>query len=379
MLEFTLELFSDYTARTILLGAASLGIVSGVVGSYAVLRKQSLVGDVMSHSALPGIVLAFLIVGVKAQLPIFLGAAISSILAVFVINQIIKNSRIKMDSAMGMALSVFFGLGLVLLTYAQRMPDANQAGLDKFLFGQAEALIEKDVIMISVTGLFALSVVGVFWKEFKLLCFDPDFGETIGFSMKFLDLAVTAVIVLAIVIGLQTVGVVLMSSMLIAPAVAARQWTGSMSSMVALAAVVAAVSGVTGVVFSTAFENIPTGPAVIVCVSVIAFFSILFSPNGFVTQRFKNARSRKEIRMDYVLKTLYDLGVEHKNPSYAHSERLLVLGSEKGFNVKKSLEELRAAGYVKKQGKDNWHLTEEGVREAEKFFPMDRENELAPI
>ena len=370
MLEFAVELFSDYTARTILLGAASLGIVSGVVGSYAVLRKQSLVGDVMSHAALPGIVLAFLIMGVKEQLPIFIGAALSAVLAVFLINLITSNSRIKTDSAMGMALSVFFGLGLVLLTYAQKMPDANQAGLDKFLFGQAEALVEKDVLVIGVTGLFALLVVGLFWKEFKLLCFDPDFGGTMGFSIKFLDLLVTAVIVSAIVIGLQTVGVVLMSSMLIAPAVAARQWTGGMGSMVILAASIAAVSGVTGVALSAGLENVPTGPAVIVCVSVIAFFSVLFSPNGFFTLRFKDARSRREIKKDYVLKALHDLALEHNDPGYAHSEKLLALGSEKGFNVRKSLLQLQAAGHVERAGEENWRLTPSGIREIRKLSPV---------
>lgn len=370
MLEFAVELFSDYTARTILLGAASLGIVSGVVGSYAVLRKQSLVGDVMSHAALPGIVLAFLIMGVKEQLPIFIGAALSAVLAVFLINLVTSNSRIKTDSAMGMALSVFFGLGLVLLTYAQKMPDANQAGLDKFLFGQAEALVEKDVLVIGLTGLFALLVVGLFWKEFKLLCFDPDFGGTMGFSMKSLDLLVTAVIVSAIVIGLQTVGVVLMSSMLIAPAVAARQWTGSMGSMVILSASVAAVSGVTGVALSAGLENVPTGPAVIVCVSVIAFFSVLFSPNGFFTLRFKDARSRREIKKDYVLKALHDLALEHNDPGYAHSEKLLALGSEKGFNVRKSLLQLQAAGYVERAGEENWRLTPSGIREIRRLSPV---------
>ena len=372
MLEFAVGLFSDYTARTILLGAASLGIVSGVVGSYAVLRKQSLVGDVMSHAALPGIVLAFIIVGVKEQLPIFIGAALSAVLAVFLINLITSNSRIKTDSAMGMALSVFFGLGLVLLTYAQKMPDANQAGLDKFLFGQAEALVEKDVLVIGVTGLFALLVVGLFWKEFKLLCFDPDFGGTMGFSMKSLDLLVTAVIVSAIVIGLQTVGVVLMSSMLIAPAVAARQWTGSMGSMVILAASIAAVSGVTGVALSAGLENVPTGPAVIVCVSVIAFFSVLFSPNGFFTLRFKDARSRREIKKDYVLKALHDLALEHDDPGYAHSERLLALGSEKGFNVRKSLSQLQAAGYVERVGEEDWRLTPGGIHEIRKLSPLEK-------
>ena len=372
MLEFAVELFSDYTARTILLGAASLGVVSGVVGSYAVLRKQSLVGDVMSHAALPGIVLAFIVVGVKEQLPIFIGAALSAILAVFLINLVTQNSRVKTDSAMGMALSVFFGLGLVLLTYAQRMPDANQAGLDKFLFGQAEALVEKDVLVIGLTGFFALLAVGLFWKEFKLLCFDPDFGGTMGFSMKSMDMLVTAVIVSAIVIGLQTVGVVLMSSMLIAPAVAARQWTGSMGLMVVLAAFIAVISGVTGVAMSAGFENVPTGPAVIVCVSVIAFFSVLFSPNGFFILKFKDARSRREIKKDYVLKALHDLALEHDDPGYAHSERLLALGSEKGFNVKKSLRELQTAGHVESVGEDNWRLTQSGIREVGKLSPLER-------
>ena len=372
MLEFAVELFSDYTARTILLGAASLGVVSGVVGSYAVLRKQSLVGDVMSHAALPGIVLAFIVMGVKEQLPILIGAALSAVLAVFLINLVTHNSRIKTDSAMGMALSVFFGLGLVLLTYAQKMPDANQAGLDKFLFGQAEALVEKDVLVIGLTGVFALLVVGLFWKEFKLLCFDPDFGGTMGFSMKSLDLLVTAVIVSAIVIGLQTVGVVLMSSMLIAPAVAARQWTAGMGSMVILAASVAAVSGVTGVALSAGLENVPTGPAVIVCVSVIAFFSVLFSPNGFFTLKLKDARSRREIKKDYVLKALHDLALEHDDPGYAHSERLLALGSEKGFNVRKSLSQLQAAGYVERAGEENWRLTRSGIREIGKLSPLEK-------
>ncbi len=372
MLEFVVELFSDYTARTILLGAASLGVVSGVVGSYAVLRKQSLVGDVMSHAALPGIVLAFIIVGVKEQLPILIGAALSAVLAVFLINLVTENSRVKTDSAMGMALSVFFGLGLVLLTYVQRMPDANQAGLDKFLFGQAEALVEKDVLVIGLTGFFALLVVGLFWKEFKLLCFDPDFGGTMGFSMKSMDMLVTAVIVSAIVIGLQTVGVVLMSSMLIAPAVAARQWTGNMGSMVILAAFIAVISGVTGVALSAGFENVPTGPAVIVCVSVIAFFSVLFSPNGFFILKLKDARSRREIKKDYVLKTLHDLALEHDDPGYAHSERLLALGSERGFNVKKSLRELQTAGHVESIGENDWRLTQSGIREVRKLSPLER-------
>ncbi len=364
MLEFAAALFSDYTARTILLGAASLGVVSGVVGSYAVLRRRSLMGDVMSHAALPGIVAAFLVAGAKERLPIFLGAAVSAALAAAAIGLVAGNSRIKTDGAMGIVLSVFFGLGLVLLTYAQHVPDANQAGLDKFLFGQAEALVERDVAVIALTGLFALAVVLAFWKELKLLCFDPDFGGTMGFSPRLLDALVTAVMVSAIVIGLQTVGVVLMSSMLIAPAVAARQWTSAMGRMVALSAVVAAVSGVAGVAASAGLENVPTGPAVVVCVSAAALFSVLFSPEGFFTRGLRDSRSRREIRKDYVLGALHRLALEHGDPRYAHSEKLLLLGSDTGFDVKRSLSELEGSGQVERAGEGNWRLTPAGVRAA---------------
>lgn len=375
MLEFAASLFSDYTARTILLGAASLGVVSGVVGSYAVLRRQSLMGDVMSHAALPGIVVAFLVVGAKERIAIFLGAAVSAALAAAAIGLVTSNSRIKTDSAMGIALSVFFGLGLVLLTYAQHAPDANQAGLDKFLFGQAEALVERDVAVIALTGLFALSVVLAFWKELKLLCFDPDFGGTMGFSPKLLDALVTAVMVSAIVIGLQTVGVVLMSSMLIAPAVAARQWTSGMGGMVAASALVAAVSGVAGVAASAGLENVPTGPAVVVCASSVALFSVLFSPEGFFTRRLRDSRSRREIRKDYVLGALHRLALEHGDPRYAHSEKLLSLGSDGGFDVRKSLSRLEDSGQVERAGEGDWRLTPAGVRAAAGRAPLRGEGE----
>ncbi len=376
MLEFAAELLSDYTSRTILLGASSLGVVSGVVGSYAVLRKQSLVGDVMSHATLPGIVVAFIVVGVKEQFAVLIGAAVSAVAAVLIINLITQNCRIKIDSAMGMALSVFFGLGLVLLTYAQRIPGANQAGLDKFLFGQAEALVEKDVLSITLTGFFALSLVTLFWKELKVLCFDPDFGRTMGFSIRFLDLMITAVVVSAIVVGIQTVGVVLMSSMLVAPAVAARQWTADMGSMVILSACTAAVSGVCGVGLSTGIENLPTGPAVVVCASVIVFFSVLFSPEGFFVSKLRDARDKMEIKTDYVLFALYSLGLEHGDPGYAHPRKLLELGNRKGFAVDASLAKLQNAGYVERVGNDDWRLTERGVGEAERLPLGVNDNEF---
>jgi manganese/zinc/iron transport system permease protein len=226
------DLFSDYTLRTVALGAGTLGIISGALGSYAVLRKQSLLGDAMSHAALPGIALAFVLTRSKEPLVLMLGAAIAGWLATLLVAAIVRNTRIKQDSALGLALSVFFGFGLVLLTFIQKQADASQAGLDRFLFGQAAALIESDVVTMAALGTLVLLAMLLFWKELKLLSFDPSFGASLGFPIPALDVLLTTLLVVAIVIGLQTVGVVLMSAMVVAPAVAARQWTDRLGAMV---------------------------------------------------------------------------------------------------------------------------------------------------
>ena len=229
------DLFFDYTLRTVALGAGILGLVSGALGSFAVLRKQSLMGDAISHAALPGIVLAFMLTRSKASLVLVLGAAIAGWVGMLLVLSIVRYTRVKEDSALGLILSVFFGFGLMLLTFVQRWPDATQAGLDSFLFGQAAAMLQSDVMLMGLLGGLALAIMALFWKEFKLFSFDREFGATLGFPVRALDILLTTLLVTAIVIGLQAVGVVLMSAMIVAPAAAARQWTDKLSVMVILA------------------------------------------------------------------------------------------------------------------------------------------------
>ncbi len=250
------DLLFDYTLRTVAMGSAVLGIVSGALGSYAVLRKQSLLGDAISHAALPGIAIAFLLTGSKQSLVLILGAAIAGWIGTLFVMSIVRTTRIKFDSALGLVLSVFFGFGLVLLTIIQKRPDATQAGLDKFLFGQAAALLERDVITMAILGAIAILIMMIYWKEFKLLSFDPDFGATLGFPMKFLDILLTTLIVLAIVLGLQTVGVVSMSAMIVAPAAAAAgQWTDHLGTMVFLSSLFGALAGIVGAVLSSSITK----------------------------------------------------------------------------------------------------------------------------
>ena len=281
------DLVFDYTLRTVALGAATLGLVSGVLGSFAVIRRQSLLGDAISHAALPGIALAFLLSGSRAPLVLVLGAAIAGWLGTLAVMVAVRQTRVKEDAALGIVLSVFFGFGLVLLTYIQRRPDASQAGLDRFLFGQAATLLGRDIATMAVLGALALIAVILLWKEFKLLSFDREFAASVGYPTRLLDVVLTSLIVIAIVIGLQAVGVVLMSAMIVAPAAAARQWTERLSMMVVLSGALGALVGLLGAVTSSIVPRLPTGPTIILYVSLVVVVSLLLAPERGILARMR--------------------------------------------------------------------------------------------
>ena len=288
----------DYTLMIVTAGTALLGAVSGSLGTYAVLRRQSLLGDAISHAALPGIAIAFLLTGSKTPLILVLGAAIAGWLGTLLIMSIVRLTRIKYDSALGIVLSTFFGFGLVLHTRIQRTGNANQAGLDTFLFGQAATILKRDVLTIGILGGIAIIVMLVFWKELKLLVFDEGFAASLGFPIRALDVLLTSLLVIAIVLGLQAVGAVLMSAMLVAPAVAARQWTDRLGLMVFLAACFGAFAGVSGTLISSSASRIPTGPMIVLCATVVVGFSIAFAPNrGLIWHRVRQRRNEQSLKM----------------------------------------------------------------------------------
>ncbi|MEL7623145.1 MAG: iron chelate uptake ABC transporter family permease subunit [Clostridiales bacterium] len=292
-------LLTDYTFQTVALGSMLLGIISGVLGSFAVLRKQSLLGDGVSHAALPGVVMAFILLGSKNTEILLLGALISGLAATLFIIAITRHTRIKFDSALALVMSVFFGLGLVLLTYVQKIPNSNQAGLKRFIFGQASALLQRDVHLMAVCGLVLLLLVMLFWKELKLFTFDNDFAHSLGFSPKILNFLLSAMIVLAIIIGLQTVGVILMSAMLIAPAVAARQWTNRLWVMAILSAFFGGISGLAGTAASSLVPKLPTGPAIVLCVSLLVLISLLFAPGrGILHKLYRQEKNRRLLKTE---------------------------------------------------------------------------------
>lgn len=353
----------DFTLRTVALGAAVLGIVSGTLGTYAVLRGQSLLGDAISHAALPGIALAFLLTGVRSPLVLVVGAALAGWVGALLVLTITSRTRIPYDASLGLILSVFFGIGMVLLTFIQRIPTGVQAGLDSFLFGQAAALLPRDVLVMSSLGLVALIATMLLWKELKLLAFDPEFAASIGLPIRRLDFILTTLLVLAIVIGLQTVGVVLMSAIIIAPAAAARQWSDRLGTIVLLAAGFGAASGVTGAVISASIPRLPTGPTIVLCAGVIMLVSLLSAPGrGLLSELVRVRRSRRNLREMSVLEDMFVLARHHADPMHGHPEVVLRTMTSQPEDVRPSLDHLERRGLVIRLDGDLWALTREGYQ-----------------
>jgi len=376
IIKFVNQLFFDYTFRTVLLGALTLGIVSGGLGAFAVLRRQSLLGDAISHAALPGIAIAFLLTGSKSPVVLVLGAAIAGWLGTLVIMSITHHSRIKTDSALGLVLSVFFGLGLVVLTYIQKMPNANQAGLETYLFGQAATLLAKDVLTMGILGVLSLALMLLFWKELKLLTFDAEFGRSLGFPVRMLDLLLITLLVVAIVIGLQTVGVVLMSAMIVAPAAAARQWTDRFGLMVGLAGILGALAGVSGAILSSTIEHLPTGPTIVLMLSGVVFLSLILAPNrGILWRWLREQHQRHQLQMNAILSDLFILAQHHQDASHGHSIKVLRTMSQGHGGVDRSLKALKAKGLVIEQAKDEWILSAKGMEAAQKLAQSNEVDE----
>ena len=363
--EYFSLVFTDYTLRTITLGTAILGAVTGMLGSFAVLRKQSLLGDAISHAALPGIALAFLITGAKDSNTLLLGALVSGLVGTFWIRGIITKTHLKSDTALGLILSLFFGFGMLLLTFIQKQPNANQAGLDKYLFGQAATLVESDVwMMAGVTGV-CLLVLLLFWKEFKILLFDKDYALTLGFNTKTIDILITSFIVLAIVLGLQTVGVVLMSAMLLAPAAAARQWTNSLSKMVFLAAIFGAFSGVFGTAISASQNNLSTGPVIVIIAAIFVGFSFVFSPiRGLLFKQLRIIKNRRDLQLHKTLAFMYQIAETHEDISHPHE--IKILNNFQGY-TKATLKKLVEKDYVTIKG-STWSMTKKGFKSASNLY-----------
>lgn len=267
----------SYTDAVVVIGATVLGVSCGVLSAFSVLRHRSLVGDAIAHSALPGVCVAFMVTGTKDPRMLLLGAAVAGGVAGLLMLGIERTSRIRSDGAIGVVLSGFFSLGVVLLTHIAGSGNANQAGLQNYLFGQAAGLLADDVAVMAGLACAALAAVTVLFRALKTTLFDPDFARSIGLPVRALEIVMTCLLTVAVLIGVRMVGAILMVAMLVVPTVTARQFVDRLALLLPLAAVVGAGVGVIGAMASVRAE-LPTGPVIVLTGVAVTLLAVFLAP-----------------------------------------------------------------------------------------------------
>ena len=300
-----IEFFGNHTFRMVFLGTSVIGLVAGALGSFAYLRKQSLISDVVAHSALPGALLAFLAavlvleVNGRNMLGLLVGAIITGTLSALFANTIASRTKIRIDTAMAISLTMFFGGGMILLRIISQGQFPGKGGIDEYLFGNASVITIADLTTIIVVGALALILMVVFWKEFALRTFDPDFSTLLGFRARAIDTLMFTTIVIAIVIGVKAVGVVLMIAFVVTPPAAARQWTNTLPSMVALSGVFGAAGSAFGAYISVSLGSVPTGPVIVLTLFLIFLISLFAAPRrSIIATVLRQARARETLRQE---------------------------------------------------------------------------------
>lgn len=301
------EFFGNHTYRMVFLGTTVIGLVAGALGSFAYLRKQSLISDVVSHAALPGALLAFLaavtVFGADGRnmVGLVIGAIVAGILAVLLSNGIARHSKIRIDTAMAVSLTLFFGGGMLLMRIITNSTLPGKGGIQDYLFGNASVITIADLMTSIGVGSFALALMIVFWKEFALRTFDSDHARVLGFSGRIVDILMFATVVIATVIGVKAVGLVLMVAFVVTPPAAARQWTRTLPGMVILSGIFGAVGSGIGAYLSIVLGKVPTGPLIVLTLFAIFVVSILCSPHRSVLVRaIARARARTALRAELI-------------------------------------------------------------------------------
>ena len=305
-------LLSDFNTRVVVVGVALLGMAAGIVGTFTLLRKRALVSDAVSHATLPGVATAWLVMvalgGTGKWFPgLLLGAAAGGMIAVGAVLTLRSVLRLHEDAALGVVLSVSFGIGIALLGLIQQIRRGSAAGLDSFIYGKTASMLSADALLIAVISLILVAAAVLLFKELNLLCFDAPYAATQGFPVALLDALMLTLVVAVTVIGLQAVGLILIVALLITPAAAARFWTHDLRAMTVLAALIGAAGGFIGAGLSALVPRLPAGAVIVVTTSAGFVISVLFGTRrGLLRVLVERYRGDRRIRREHLLRALFE-------------------------------------------------------------------------
>ncbi|MFA7521856.1 MAG: iron chelate uptake ABC transporter family permease subunit [Halothiobacillaceae bacterium] len=303
MLLEALTLQLGYNATLVAIGAALLGIAAGASGTFLFLRKRALVSDAISHSTLPGVALAFLVMVAfgsdgRHLGGLLIGAGLSAAVGLLGMHWLTRRTRLAEDAAIGAVLSVFFGFGVVLLTVIQTVSAGRPAGLENFLVGSTAGMLYADAMLIAVAGALAVLAVWVLRRPMTLVAFDAGFAAAAGINVQRMDLAVMGLVTAVTVIGLKIVGLILIVALLIIPPVAARFWSNRSDRVLGIAGVFGGLSGYIGAAVSATAPALPTGPIIVLTAFGLFVISMLFAPDrGLLAVWMRHRRQQRRIHL----------------------------------------------------------------------------------
>jgi len=360
----------------VVVGTTLLASSSAVVGTFSYLKGQSLVGDAIAHALLPGVVLAFMLGDGKNPAYLILGALVSGLIAHYGIAFIQNRTKLKSDTAVSLVLSTFFGFGIMLMSVVQQRGQGQQAGLERYLLGKAAAITMLDVYTFSALALVLLLGVALFYKGFQLMTFNEDFAHAIGLPVGLIRVTFTVLTVLAVTIGIQTVGVVLMAALLITPAAAARAWTKSLPQMIVLAAVFSAISAVLGTLISSAITKMPTGPWIVIILGLIGFTSLFIAPEkGWLFKRKRALENRSKINRENIMKLMYRQEEKRGKGNKLTSPQILSIRAMRDEALRVGLKDLKKRLWIIEHI-DGFTLTDLGRMEGRRVVRLHRLWEL---
>ena len=357
--------FQDPSLRNALAGSMLLGVCCGLMGAFLVVRKLALMGDALSHAVLPGVALGFLWNMTKDPVAIFIGATVAGLLGAGTVQLIRNTTKHKEDAALGFVLASFFGVGICLFTMIQNIPGGNKSGLDKFMFGQAAALSQGDVLLLASVTVLVIGAILLFYKEYALTSFDAGFARSLGMPVQIFHYSLMLLLAFAIVSSLQAVGVVLVSAMLVIPAAAAFLLTDRLGVMLLLSAIFGLCAGGMGAFFSFVGRNLPTGPFMVLAAAVVFVLALFLGPRHGILSRWWRQRSRSvRIRRENTLKAIYHVVEDDEFRSETISVRELAERRRETLeDAKRQLAAVRSAGFVTISG-DGVSFTPHGWQRA---------------
>ncbi|MBA2368851.1 MAG: metal ABC transporter permease [Candidatus Protochlamydia sp.] len=383
-----LSFFTDPILRGPTIGCMLMCFAASLVGVIVFLRKQMLVGETLSHASYPGVVLGILLAGFflieetnegKLALFILAGALTTSLIGLAFIHFLEKRMKVPNDAALCFVLSTFFGLGLMLTSEVQFSHTSLYKQVLTYLYGQAATMSDVHIAIYGVLSLVVLFIVVLFYKEIEVLTFDRTFAKSLGIPVRTIDAMLFMLVTLAVIIGIRSVGVVLMSAMLIAPAVAARQFTNRLSIMFILSAFFGMASGFFGNYFSVQLTHyfsvnfpsariiLPTGPMIVITASLICMTALLLSfERGLAVRVGRIAFFRYQCVCENLLKTIWRL-----DKAVSLSE-LAKFQASSSFYLKFLLWRMRSNGLVSITGEGSYVLTQQGKFKAEKIVRLHR-------